>query len=115
MWIIFLDPFLGIQLDQILKLVYKTVVLSKVHSGIGAYMEDTVMQQNRSLLICVVFITIITLSACSNPRNTYLPKDVSKMEAIKPAVEKLKLEEREASPATSCGILLGQHLVPPLE
>jgi hypothetical protein len=43
--------------------------------------------------IAVLFLVI--LIACSNPRDTPLPKDISKMESIKPAIEKLNPEERE--------------------
>lgn len=43
----------------------------------------------------IILFLIIVLAACSGPRDTPLPKDISKMESIKPAVEKLTPEERE--------------------
>jgi hypothetical protein len=43
----------------------------------------------------ITYLLFIFLAACSNPRDTPLPKDISKMESIKPAIEKLTPEERE--------------------
>ena len=43
----------------------------------------------------IVPLFLVVLAACSNPRDTPLPRDMSKMESIKPAIEKLTPEERE--------------------
>lgn len=45
----------------------------------------------RLLLLALVAL----LAACSNPLDTPVPKDLGGLEAIKPAIEKLKPEERE--------------------
>lgn len=43
----------------------------------------------------LVFASLMALAACSGPKDTPLPKDLEKMESIKPAMEKLTPEERE--------------------
>lgn len=43
----------------------------------------------------IALLLLLVLAACSGPRDTPLPKDISKMESIKPAMEKLSPEERE--------------------
>ena len=40
-------------------------------------------------------LLLIAVTACSGPRDTPLPKDISKMDSIKPAIEKLSQDERE--------------------
>jgi hypothetical protein len=52
----------------------------------------------RILLLLLAMI----LSACSEPKDTVLPKEIEKMESIKPAIEKLSPEERQ---------LLGGYIV----
>lgn len=47
----------------------------------------------RNLLIALLFITVIV--ACSSPKDTLLPRELDKMETIKPAIEKLTPDERE--------------------
>lgn len=43
----------------------------------------------------IIASVALLLVACSGPKDTPLPKDLSKMESIKPAVEKLTDKERE--------------------
>lgn len=43
----------------------------------------------------IVLACSILLAACSGPKDTLLPRDLDKMESIKPALEKLTPEERE--------------------
>lgn len=43
----------------------------------------------------LVVASLMALAACSGPKDTPLPKDLEKMESIKPAMEKLTPEERE--------------------
>ena len=43
----------------------------------------------------LVLVPLMALAACSGPRDTPLPRDLEKMESIKPAMEKLTPEERE--------------------
>jgi hypothetical protein len=43
----------------------------------------------------IVLLCVIVLAACSGPKNTPLPRELDKMESIKPAMEKLTPEERE--------------------
>jgi hypothetical protein len=43
----------------------------------------------------LIVVTALILSACGDPKNTPLPQDMAKMESIKPAMEKLTVEERE--------------------
>jgi hypothetical protein len=45
------------------------------------------------ILIGVLFSVFLT--ACSGPKDTPLPRDIDKMDAIKPEMEKLATEERE--------------------
>ena len=40
-------------------------------------------------------LLLLALAACSGPRDTPLPKDISKMDTIKPAMEKLSPEDKE--------------------
>jgi hypothetical protein len=47
----------------------------------------------RVYLILVISFTVLT--ACSGPKDTPLPREISKMESIKPVMEKLTPEERE--------------------
>ena len=42
-----------------------------------------------------VLAAALLLTACSGPKDTSLPREIEKMEAIKPALEKLTSEERE--------------------
>ena len=42
-----------------------------------------------------VLVCSLLLAACSGPKETPLPRDLDKMEAIRPALEKLTPEERE--------------------
>lgn len=46
-------------------------------------------------VILLVSVCLMALAACSGPKDTPLPKDLEKMESIKPAMEKLTAEERE--------------------
>lgn len=48
----------------------------------------------RTSLLLVVF-AVFLMTGCSDPRSTPLPDDVTKLEGIKPHLEKLKPEERE--------------------
>lgn len=48
------------------------------------------MHTRLTILLCS-----IVLAACSGPMDTPLPRDLDKMESIKPAMEKLTSEERE--------------------
>lgn len=41
------------------------------------------------------FLILLAGAACSNPHNTALPKDISSLDKIKPAIEKLTQEEKE--------------------
>ncbi|MDL2336266.1 MAG: hypothetical protein QFE16_00345 [Pseudomonadota bacterium] len=50
---------------------------------------------SRVAKLAATVLIAATLAACSGPRDTPLPQDISKMEAIKPAMEKLQPEERE--------------------
>lgn len=43
----------------------------------------------------LVLASLMALAACGGPKDTPLPKDLEKMESIKPAMEKLTPEERE--------------------
>lgn len=45
--------------------------------------------------ITFFLLLIFLLVACSDPRNTPLPRDISKMESIKSSLEKISPEERE--------------------
>lgn len=47
------------------------------------------MRTHLTILLCS-----IVLAACSGPRDTPLPRDLDKIESIKPAMEKLSPEER---------------------
>lgn len=47
----------------------------------------------RKLLIAI--LCLVVLAACSGPKDTPLPRELDKMESIKPAMEKLTPEERE--------------------
>lgn len=44
-------------------------------------------------LLAMVFAA--SLAGCSNPKNEIVPTDVSKMESIKPAIEKLSADEKQ--------------------
>jgi len=45
--------------------------------------------------IFTIFLCSIVLVACSGPKDTPLPRELDKMDTIKPAMEKLTAEERE--------------------
>ena len=45
--------------------------------------------------ILIILLSSILLAACSGPKDTPLPRDLDKMDTIKPAMEKLTPEERE--------------------
>lgn len=45
--------------------------------------------------ILIILLSSILLVACSGPKDTPLPRDLDKMDTIKPAMEKLTPEERE--------------------
>jgi hypothetical protein len=45
--------------------------------------------------ILTILLCSIVLAACSGPKDTPLPRDLDKMDTIKPAMEKLTPEERE--------------------
>lgn len=45
--------------------------------------------------ILTILLSSIVLVACSGPKDTPLPRDLDKMDTIKPAMEKLTAEERE--------------------
>lgn len=47
----------------------------------------------RKLLVAI--LCLVVLAACSGPKDTPLPRELDKMETIKPAMEKLTPEERE--------------------
>lgn len=51
--------------------------------------------QRKSKELLTTLLICITLAACSNPRDTPLPTDVSQMESIKSTVEKLPEEDRK--------------------
>ena len=40
-------------------------------------------------------LTLLVFAACSGPKDTPVPKDLSAMESVKPALEKLTPEERQ--------------------
>ncbi|MBR7780712.1 DUF4398 domain-containing protein [Undibacterium luofuense] len=42
-----------------------------------------------------ILLSLIVLTACSGPKDTPLPRELDKMDTIKPAMEKLTAEERE--------------------
>lgn len=46
-------------------------------------------------IILTILLCSIILAACSGPKDTPLPRDLDKMDNIKPAMEKLTAEERE--------------------
>ena len=48
------------------------------------------MRTHLTALLC-----LIVLAACSGPKDTLLPRELDKIESIKPAMEKLTPEERE--------------------
>ncbi len=48
------------------------------------------MRTRLTILLC-----LLSLAACSGPKDTPLPHDLNKMDSIKPAMEKLIPEERE--------------------
>jgi hypothetical protein len=54
------------------------------------------------LNIIVTLICSVLITACGDPKNTPLPRDLEKMDSVKSSMEKLSPEERE---------LLGQYLV----
>lgn len=45
--------------------------------------------------ILTILLSSIVLTACSGPKDTLLPRELDKMDTIKPAMEKLTAEERE--------------------
>ena len=45
--------------------------------------------------ILTILLVSIVLAACSGPKDTPLPRDLDKMDTIKPAMEKLTPEEWE--------------------
>lgn len=45
--------------------------------------------------ILTILLVSVVLAACSGPKDTPLPRDLDKMDTIKPAMEKLTPEERE--------------------
>jgi hypothetical protein len=45
--------------------------------------------------LTILLIACALLIACSDPKNTALPDDISKIESIRPDVEKLKPEEKQ--------------------
>ena len=45
--------------------------------------------------ILTILLVSIVLAACSGPKDTPLPRDLDKLDTIKPAMEKLTPEERE--------------------
>ncbi len=45
--------------------------------------------------ILTILLFSVILAACSGPKDTPLPRDLDKMDTIKPAMEKLTAEERE--------------------
>lgn len=45
--------------------------------------------------ILTILLCSIVLAACSGPKDTPLPRELDKMDTIKPAMEKLTAEERE--------------------
>jgi len=48
------------------------------------------MRTRLAILLCLIILT-----ACSGPKDTPLPRELDKMDSIKPAMEKLTPEERE--------------------
>ncbi len=42
-----------------------------------------------------LFMLTLLLAACSGPKDTPVPKDLSAMESVKPSIEKLSAEEKE--------------------
>lgn len=49
----------------------------------------------KRVIASAALVLAVMLSGCSDPRNTPLPDDVTKMESIKPQLEKLPEEERK--------------------
>lgn len=49
--------------------------------------------------ILTILLVSVVLAACSGPKDTPLPRDLDKMDTIKPAMEKLTPEERELAAA----------------
>ena len=47
------------------------------------------------LRLILSFFVALAVAACSGPKDTPVPKDLTAMEAVKPALEKLTTEERE--------------------
>lgn len=45
--------------------------------------------------VTIACAVVVLLAACSGPKDTPLPKELEKMDSIKPAIEKLTTEERE--------------------
>ncbi|NTW87087.1 MAG: hypothetical protein HGB30_13090 [Holophagaceae bacterium] len=43
----------------------------------------------------LAILLLVATVGCSNPKNTKIPQDLSKIESIKPSIEKLTPEERE--------------------
>ena len=48
------------------------------------------MRKGFSILLCSIILT-----ACSGPKDTVIPRELDKMDSIKPAMEKLTVEEKE--------------------
>lgn len=72
-------------------------------------------------LIAAIVITAL-LVACSDPKNTPLPREIDKMESIKPVMEKLSEEERKLvagylmrhTVGTALGGIFGQKKADPM-
>ena len=43
----------------------------------------------------IILLCVLCLAGCSRPQNTVLPRDLSKLESIKPTIEKLHSDERQ--------------------
>ena len=46
-------------------------------------------------IIATAIVLAGALTACSDPRNTLLPQDVSKLATMQPTLEKLSVEDRQ--------------------
>lgn len=46
-------------------------------------------------LFCTLFLVVIALVGCSNPKDTLVPTDISKWEQLKPIVEKLSEDDKK--------------------
>ena len=60
--------------------------------------------------IIIILLCAILLAACSGPKDTSLPRELDKMESVKPAMERLTFEERELAAAYIMRHMIGAKL-----